>query len=159
MKKRNDSQAPLPSPKREKRLKRIENIATFGLLIVAVSLAGPFFNLAVAPAPVYKWIYAAGAVIYTIARLAGVADPADSLRLRRLRRLEFWAGMAFCIASGLWFYNSSRLGAFAGSLGVIQPTVVFTLVGATIQIIAAWLIYAAQKKESPDSAPNPDKKG
>ncbi len=151
MAKRDNKAAQRPtaySPKREKRLKRIENIATFGLIIVAVSLAGPFFNLTAAPAPLYKWLYAAGAVIYTVARLCNVADPADSLRLRRLRRLEFWAGMAFCIGSGMWFYNSSRLGHFAGSLGTIQPTVVFTLVGATIQIIAAWLIYSTQKKEA-----------
>lgn len=138
---------PESDARRESRLKKLENTATFGLLLVAAGMAGPFFNLTVTPSPVFKWIFAAGAVIFSVARLCNVADPADSLRMRRLRRLEFWSGMAFCIASGLWFYNDHRFGAFGGSLAVIQPTVVFALAGSAIQIVAAWLIHSATKKE------------
>ena len=139
--------SPEEMSRRESRLKKIEATATFGLLLVCAGMAGPFFNLLVTPSPVFMWIFAAGAVIFTVARLCNVADPADSLRLRRLRRLEFWAGMALCIASGLWFYNYKRFGDFGGTLAVIRPTVVFALAGAAIQVIAAWLIYSAQKKE------------
>lgn len=146
--------SPAEQARREARLKKIENCATFGLILVCVGMAGPLFNLLTAPSPVFMWIFAAGALIFTIARLVNVADPADSLRLRRLRRLEFWAGMAFCIASGMWFYNSRRLGQFGGSLAVIRPTVVFALAGAAIQVIAAWLIYSAKKKEGHPSAPD-----
>ncbi len=131
--------------------KYIENCATFGLLLICAGMAGPLLNMLTATPPLYMWIYAAGALIFTVARLVGAADRTGSLRMRRLRRLEFWAGMAFCIASGLWFYNSQRLGAYGGSLAIIRPTVVFTLAGAAIQVIASWLIYSQRKKEETSS--------
>lgn len=129
------------------RLRQMENTATFGLLLVAVGMAGPFFNLTVTPAPWFMWVFAAGALVFTVARLVGAADTSGSLRMRRLRRLEFWAGMAFCVASGMWFFNWHRMGSFAGSLAIIRPTVVFALAGAAIQVIAAWLIHSCQIKE------------
>ncbi|MDE7159641.1 MAG: hypothetical protein K2O24_02165 [Muribaculaceae bacterium] len=155
MKKRRSAQpatlTPEESARRESRLKKIENTATFGLLLVCVGMAAPLFNLMNVPSPIFMWIFAAGALIFTVARLCNVADPADTLRIRRLRRLEFWAGMAFCIASGLWFYNYQRLGSFGGSLAVIRPTVVFVIAGAAIQVIAAWLIHSARNKQSSQS--------
>lgn len=131
-----------------KRRKQIENTATFGLILICVALVSPFTN----PANMYllsifRWIYGAGALIYLIARLVDVTDPYDSLRLRRLRRLEFWAGVAFGIATFFWFYTQHHLGENAGMLAVMRTTILFTLVGAIIQIIASWLIYTQTKKE------------
>lgn len=134
---------------RKRKLRRTcENMATFGLLLVCAAMVSPF---ATSGNPkwlqVFCWVYAAGSLIYTIARMVDVSDPDESLRLRRLRRMEFWAGISFCVASGFWFYNTGRLGPHAGVLALMQNTVAFTIVGAALQTIASWMIVARQKKE------------
>ena len=134
----------------EKRRKAAEGIATFGLLLVAVALVAPFADLtSTAALKIYKWIFAAGAVVFTTARTVGVNDPDESTRLRRLRRLEFWAGMAFVVGGAFWFYNESRFADVptAGALAILRETILFSLVGALIQVIASWMIYAREKKE------------
>ena len=133
----------------KKKLRRAcENIATFGLLLVCAAMVSPF---ATGANPewmrIFCWVYAVGAVVYTVARMVDVSDPDESVRLRRLRRMEFWAGIAFCIASGFWFYTASRLGEGAGVLALMRNTVVFTIVGAAIQTIASWMIVSRMKKE------------
>lgn len=132
----------------EKRRKQVEGVATFGLLLICVALVAPFTS----PADphilsIFRWIYGAGAIIYLIARVVDISDPQDSVRLKRLRRIEFWAGVAFAMATGFWFYGQHHLGEYAGALAVLQNTILFTLVGALIQIIASWLIYSQTKKE------------
>lgn len=134
----------------EKRRRMAENIATFGILLVAVAMAAPLANLmSTGLLGVFKWIYAAGAVIYTTARVVGANDPGESTRLRRLRRLEFWAGMCFVVGGAFWFYNESRFStmASAGTLSVLRETILFSLAGAAVQVIASWMIYIREKKE------------
>lgn len=141
----------LTPEQRTMRRKQMEGIATFGLLLIAVAMLGPFMNFGEGTVwmEVYKWMYAAGAVIYTFARMVSVHDPKDSLRLRRLRRLEFWAGMAFCIGAFFWFYNAHKYAdfPFAGILTIVKDTVVFSLAGALIQVIASWMISFREQKE------------
>ncbi|MDE6295419.1 MAG: hypothetical protein K2M03_05075 [Muribaculaceae bacterium] len=136
---------------REKRRRQLEGISTFGLIIIAVAMVGPFASGIgnMTALSVYKWIYAAGALIYLLARVVGATDRNGSLRLRRLRRLEFWAGMAFAVGAFFWFYNEARFSAIwsAGPLAILQNTVLFTLAGAMIQIIASWMITARIRKE------------
>jgi hypothetical protein len=135
--------------KYEKIKKQVENIATVGLLLIAVALLVPLFSLLdMSMLRVMKWVYCAGALIFTCARVAGARDDAESMRVRRLHRMEFWGGVAFIVGAAFWFYNESRLGDYAGPLGVIQNTILFALVGATIQVVATWLIYFAKKKEN-----------
>lgn len=137
----------------EKRRKLAENIATLGILLVAAAMLAPFANLMSTNfLGVFKWVYAAGAVIYTTARVIGAGDPADSFRLRRLRRLEFWAGMCFIVGGAFWFYNEARFAsvASAGSLAILRETILFSLAGAAIQVIASWMIYSREKKERGD---------
>ena len=148
------------------RRKKMEAIATFGLILVAVALLAPFAssltgNLGPSssgsgPLAIYKWIYAAGALIFTGARIVNVSDPNESLRMRRIRRLEFWAGMAFCIGAFFWFYNERRLASM-----MLRDTVVFSLAGAMIQIIASWMLVWRQNKEARERAKGQDstKKG
>ena len=71
-------------------------------------------------------MFAAGAVIYTVARMVNVNDPGDSLKLRWLRRMEMWAGFCFVVAPGFWFYNAHRLAGIVFSLPVMNNTIVFT---------------------------------
>ena len=96
-----------------------------------------------------KWVYAAGALLYTCARVVNVNAPSDSLRLRRLRRLEFWAGMCFIVGGAFWFYKEQYYsGIFAGPLAVMRQTVAFTMAGAVIQIVASWMIASRRRKEA-----------
>ena len=50
----------------------------------------------------------------------------------------------------MWFYNFNRLGEIiitGGTLGIIRDTVMFTLVGAALQLIASWMIYFRKKRD------------
>ena len=139
----------------EKRRKMAESTATFGLLLVCVALVSPFAlvgNMGILH--IFKWVYAAGALIYVVARVVNVNDPGDSMRLRRLRRMEFWAGVAFMMAGAFWFYEEQHLGPYAGPLAIMRNTILFTLVGAAIQVIASWLIVSRTKKEQGESVTN-----
>ena len=132
----------------EKRRKQVETTATFGLILICVALVAPFTSPAsMEYLNVFRWIYGSGALIYIVARVVDISDPKDSPRLKRLRRMEFWAGVSFALATAFWVIGQHRLGPYAGALAVLQNTIMFTLVGAVIQIIASWLIYSQTKKE------------
>lgn len=132
----------------EKRVRLAEGVATFGLLLICVSLVVPFFfHSSFSLMAVMKWVYAAGALLYTVARVVGANIPGESIRLRRLRRMEFWAGVAFMIAAAFWFYTELHLGPYAGMLALLRQTILFTLVGAAIQVIASWMIVSCKRKE------------
>lgn len=133
----------------EKRRRMVEATATFGLILICVALIAPFASPAnVAMMSGFKWVYSAGTLIFLIARAANASDPEDSLRMRRLHRMEFWAGVAFMAGAAFWFYQEAHLGPYVGVLGLMRDTVMFTLAGAVIQIIASWMIVAQQKKEA-----------
>lgn len=135
-------------PKLAKRRKQVEGTATFGLLLILVALVSPLTSPAnVEYLDVFRWIYGSGALIYLIARAVDVSDPSESVRLKRLRRMELWAGISFGIATAFWFIGQHRLGDAAGAAAVLWNTIMFTLVGALIQVIASWLIYSQSKKD------------
>ncbi|MDE5841208.1 MAG: hypothetical protein K2H49_09840, partial [Muribaculaceae bacterium] len=121
-----------------------------GLLLVLAAMMAPFLGGLLGNSMVWaKWVYAGGALVYTVARVVNVNAPGDSLRLRRLRRLEFWAGMCFVIGAAFWFYKLQYYsGFFAGPLAVMRQTVAFTMAGAVLQIVASWMIAARMKKEN-----------
>lgn len=133
--------------------KAIEGSATFGLILVAVGLAAPFTDLMNTDfLRIFKWVYAAGALLFTIARIVGANDPDDSMRVRRLRRMEFWAGVALCIGAFFWFYNENRFAEVLsfgfGTNACLQETIYFTLVGAIIQVICSLSITRRLRKEA-----------
>lgn len=134
-----------PSP----RVRRMaENTACAGLLLVAAALVAPFANLGNgALLSALKWVYAAGAIIYTAARCVGASDRTESARMRRLRRMEAWAGIAFIVGGCFWFYNQERLPDMAGPLAILRETILFSLAGALIQLIGSWMIVWQQRKE------------
>lgn len=133
----------------EKRRKIVENLSLVGLILLCAGLISPFANLGSETLQtVFKYVYAAGAMIYAGARMVNVNAEGDSLRLRRLRRMEMWAGFAFIIGAFFWFYNSARFPNVGFSLVVMRDTIMFTLAGALIQIIASWMIAARMKKEN-----------
>lgn len=135
-----------------KRRKAVERTATFGLILIAVGLLGPFTNLMDADyVRFFKWIYAPGALIFTIARVVGSTDQNESMRIRRLRRMEFWAGVAFCIGAFFWFYNEDRYSFYlennVGTMTVLRESIYFTLAGAVIQVMAVFALSRRLKKE------------
>lgn len=153
MKKKKSPAAPSEGKKTgfDKIRKYAESVATFGILIVAVALVCPFTNLTDTESlKIYKWVYAAGALIYAAGRVAGSRHEGDSLTMKRLRRMECWSGFAFIIGAFFWFYNEDRFAiiATAGPLAILRETIIFSLVGAVIQVISSWLIYFRQKKET-----------
>lgn len=134
-----------------KRRRIVEILSSFGLILVAVGLVAPFAMLDNSLAiSIFKWIFCAGALLFTGARMVNVNAPQDSLRLRRLRRMEMWGGFCFCVAAGFWIYNSIRFEGIVFSLPVMRDTVMFTMAGAIIQVISSWMISARMKKEQSD---------
>lgn len=132
-----------------RRRRMVEIAATFGLTLVAVGLLVPFAtieNMRLAFA--MRITYAVGALIYTVARMVNVNEPGDSARLRRLRRMEMWAGFCFIAGGAFWFYNAHRFSFIPFSLPVMRDTVAFTMAGAVIQVTASWMITSRMKKES-----------
>lgn len=133
-----------------RRRRSMEAMATFGLIVICVGLVAPitspgggalFFTA-------MRWVYTLGAVMFTVARGVNVNLPGDSIRVRRYRRMELWAGIAFLVGAALWFYNASRIGGFFFSLAVMRDTIAFTMAGAIIQMVSSWLVARQIKKES-----------
>ncbi len=142
---------------RSKSAKIAENTASFGLLLLAVALLVPLFNMFdMELISIFKWVYASGAIIYTGARVAGVRSFRGSPRMRRLRRMEFWGGVAFILAAAFWFYQEDRALPYTGALAILNETIVFSLVGAAIQVIASWMIYFVGRREGRSGELNKD---
>lgn len=144
----NGAAVPAPDPKLERRRRICEGLATVGLLLVCVSLVVPVFAFDSPWANIFKWVCAAGALVYTAARIVGAVGHDASFRVRRLRRLEVWAGIAFCFASFFWFYNTRAFDGRLLTFRMLSETILFTLVGALIQIVASWMLSSALRKES-----------
>lgn len=129
--------------------KMVEIAATFGLTLVAVGMLVPFAAIENASlALAMRIIYATGALIFTVARMVNVNAPGDSVRLRRLRRMEMWAGFCFIVGGAFWFYNAYRFSYIPFTLPMMRDTVAFTMAGAVIQVTASWMITSRMKKES-----------
>lgn len=133
------------------RRKWAETCASVGMLLIATGMFLPLLNLtSIEQLPLFKWVFAAGALLYWGARCVNVAPPGESLRIRRLRRMEFWAGACFGVATFFWFYNEHKYGGIAttGPLTILKDTILFALAGAVLQVVTAWMIYFRQKKEA-----------
>lgn len=160
MKNKKSTGEPAPvsvSESRKRLLKATEIAANIGLVFVAVGLVSPIIGFEdVVWLLIFKWVFTVGAVIYFAARLAGAFGKEESFRVRRIRRMEVWAGVAFCVAAFFWFYNTAHIAQDTlrfMSFKMYQNTIVFTLVGAMIQIVASWMLNAAQRKESNNNNP------
>lgn len=149
---KNSVKSPISGTKLDNRRKYVEIAASIGLLLVLLAMMAPFFSGFFGHSMMWaKWVYGSGALVYTCARVVNVNASDDSLRLRRLRRLEFWAGMCFIVGAAFWFYKLQYYsGLIAGPLAVMRQTVAFTMAGAVIQIVASWMIAARMKKENND---------
>lgn len=137
--------------KLQRKRKLAESLAGIGMVVIAVTMLLTLLNLDnLAFMGVCKYIFAFGALIFTAARSINVSPEGESMRLRRMRRMEFWAGVSFLVAAFFWFYNGTQsvsVGNIAVTISLLRDTVVFTIAGAVIQVVASWLIYYQEKKE------------
>lgn len=147
----NNPQDDLPRETYIKRRRISDFAGGAGMVLIAVGLLIPLFQMTqTSMLSICKWVYTAGVLLFLGSKCVKVYPPSASFRLRRLKRLEFWAGVCFMIGAGFWFYNQSKFAgnSYAGSLSVIHDTILFSLSGAVIQLLAAWLIYFREKKEA-----------
>ncbi len=144
-----DSKQTITPDARLRRRRRISEImASVGMVVIALSLFLPLLNLLdTSNLQALCWPFAIGTVLFWGARCMDVSAPDDSMRLRRLRRLEFWSGACFGVAAFFWFYHMYKAGPYAGALYILRDTILFSLAGAVLQLIASWLIYYRVKKE------------
>lgn len=138
-------------PKLIQRRKLTEASASIGMILIIVAMFLPLLNmLSTTNLHIFKWIFAAGTLMYWGARCVDVSSKGESIRVRRLRRIEFWAGACFGVAAFFWFYNDNKFGDLpgVGSLKILNETILFALAGAVLQIVAAWMLYFRQKKDA-----------
>ena len=132
----------------EKTLRQAEGLASFGLILVAAGLIAPIVTPETSGwLTAFKWIYAVGALLYTIARVIGACDRTGGFRIRRLHRMEVWAGFAFIFGAAFWFYRTWDLPIEILTNKMLSDTIVFTMVGALIQIIASWMLGREAKRQ------------
>lgn len=68
---------------RERLRNRMESVATFGLILVAVGLVAPFASFEnTVWNVVFKYVFSSGALIYTAARIVGSLGKDESFRVR-----------------------------------------------------------------------------
>ena len=137
------------APDLAKRRKTAETLASIGMILIAVGAFLPLLDLtSTAMLTYFKWVFAAGALMYWGARCIPVNAEDENLRIKRLRRIEFWAGACFGVATFFWFYNEQKFGGdpHVGSLTILKTPILFTMAGAVLQIVTAWMIYFVQQK-------------
>lgn len=145
------SATPTPTAQMSRLQRTAEPVASLAMVIIAIGLIIPLFNLFdTALVGICKWIFTAGAFLFIIARAATASRTDGSVSVRRLRRLEFWGAACFAVAAFFWFYNSAKLAGLpfgTGTLAMLRDTILFSLAGAMIQVVASWLIYFREKKD------------
>lgn len=107
-------------------------LMTLGMLLIVAGTVIPIFRLETV---IYKYVYAAGAVILLVSRLFNPYR-GDNDRLRRLFRIESWSAIFFCVAAFFMFYD--RMSA--------RDWLAFTLSGGAIQIYTSIMIPRTASK-------------
>lgn len=100
--------------------------AIAGLLLIVAATAMPLLRI---EGEAYKYVYSAGAVLVLAGRAFNVC-PYDILRVKRLYRIEVWAGIIFCAGAFFMFYKG------AGRMDWMA----FTLAGGIIEAYASIMI-------------------
>lgn len=139
------------SQKFVRRKKLAETLASIGMILIAMTMLVTLVNLDNrAIIDICKYVFAVGVLVFTGARTINVSPEGESIKLRRIRRMEFWSGVCFLVAAFFWFYNETKSVSadnLAVTVSLLRDTIVFTIAGAVIQVIASWFIYYREKKE------------
>ena len=112
-------------------------LITVGLLMIAAGILMPILQGGSIANDTFRYIYAAGAVILLIGRIA-TRYKGDNQRLKRLYRIETWSSVFFCAAAFFLFYDKT----------IFRDALAFTLAGGVIQVYTSIMIPRALKKGS-----------
>lgn len=98
-------------------------IANIGLLVLLVAISMPLLRFG---GDAWRWVYAAGAFVLLLGR---IFEPKKmpSLRATRLKRLEVWAAVVFCVGVFFAFYRGAQP----------RDWLAFFLAGGVIQVYAS----------------------
>lgn len=118
-------------------------LATLGLLAVAVATILPIINVLTGDptvsfyrmSPLFKYIYACGALSLLVSRLFS-GYKGSEMRVKRLSRIETWSALFFCVGAFFLFYDT----------GTARNWLAFTLAGAVIQCYTSIMIPRTLKK-------------
>lgn len=109
-----------------------------GLLMIVAGVALPFIMMMGGwHSEAYKYIYAAGALMLFVSRVLSPYK-GDSLRLKRLVRLESWSAIFFCVAAFFMFYPPGNN---------LRDVLAFTIAAAAIQCYCSIMINRKAKLE------------
>lgn len=114
-------------------------LATIGLLLVAAGTLMPILgshDIIYRELPsTFKYIYTGGAALLLISRLfngyKGVV-----LRVKRLRRIETWSALFFCVGAFFLFYETDTT----------RNWLAFTLAGAAIQVYVSFMLPRTMRR-------------
>lgn len=109
--------------------------ANIGLIIIMIAVALPLFH---AWLPAVKWICGVGAAAHLVGRFGMLPASRNlPLRLKRLRRIDLWAGLFFVAADVFMFLP--RAGA--------TDWIAFTLAGGALIVYTSILFPRVEAKE------------
>lgn len=119
---------------------------TVGMLLIGAAILIPIATFYLEHrhpmTPLFKYLFAAGAVLVLVGRAFNQYKGSD-MRLKRLVRIEAWSAVFFCAAAVFMFYPPSPY-----MLGNMRSVLAFTLAGAVIQIYTSIMIpYVSKKSE------------
>lgn len=104
---------------------------------LALILIGVFIPLATGPhASLYKYIFAVGAALNLVGRLFNGYE-GSNVRLKRLLRIEIWAGLFFCVAAFFMFTSLDP-----------KDWITFVLAGGAIMVYTSIMIPYIQRKDN-----------
>ena len=109
-------------------------VVNAGLLLIVAATALPLFMI---NNPVYRYLLTAGAVAVFVGRMSMPKVKGGSLRLRRLCRIELWAGIIFCAAACFVWWPGARP----------MDWLAFTLAGGMLQIYTSIMIPRQIRKD------------
>lgn len=108
--------------------------AVAGLMLVVVATAIPLLRI---NSEWVRWLYSAGALAVLVGRFFNRVPKEAPLRVRRLYRMEVWAGLMFCVGAFFMFYTGS------GRMDYMA----FTLAGGMIEVYASLMIPRAWRSD------------
>lgn len=113
-------------------------LALVGLVVICIAALLPVVAMNWAPGllPWWKWVYAAGALLFLVGKLF-CPYRGTHPRIRRLYRIESWSAVFFCVAAFFLFYND----------GSLRDVWAFTLAGGALLIFTTIAIPHTIRKE------------
>ena len=117
---------------------------TIGNILLCISMtilmAAAAIPLFIMPAPSWqRYLLAAGALGVLVAQIL-IPSPSKEFRIRRLSRMNVWAGIVYCVGAYC---------LFSSNIDMQRSWVTFLLAGAVLQIYATFMLskLSNNKKE------------